>query len=207
MAELSVAAVLSALGDAWIVLHSVRMGADAETLDHVVIGPPGVLVISTKNHAGEKVWVGERTFIADDSRHPYLQLFDRHNHAIATRLAAAGRPPVAVTSCVVVADPRELVIGRRSQNIEVMSSRDFGRWLHGLPRLLSPQLVSAVAAEAASWPVVSGAEADAEERVFDFERLRSRIRRSLVLRLGWLVAALAVTYGTLYQTMFAVQGS
>ena len=204
MAELSVAAVLSALGDDWTVLHSVR--ADSATLDHVVIGPPGVLIISTKNHAGEKVWVGERTFIADDARHPYLQLSERHNRAIATRLSAAG-PPVAVTSCLVVADPRELVIDGRSLHIEVMSSRVFGRWLHGLPRLLSRQLVSAISAEVATWPVVPGAEADAEERVFDFQRLRSRIRRSLVLRLGWLAAALAVTYGTLYQTMFAAQGS
>ena len=206
MAELSVAAVLSALGDDWTVLHSVRVGSESDTLDHVVIGPPGVLIISTKNHAGEKVWVGERTFMANDARHPYLQLSDQHNRAIATRLSAAGRPPVAVTSCLVVADPRELVIDARSLHIEVISSRVFGRWLHGLPRLLSPQLVSAISAEAATWPVLSDAEADAEEKVFDFQRLRGRIRLSLLVRLGWLAAALAVTYGTLYQTVFASQG-
>lgn len=60
--EITVAAVLSALTEpsrldrlrrrapAWRVLHSVPVGTGRGDIDHVLIGPPGVVTINTKHH-------------------------------------------------------------------------------------------------------------------------------------------------------------
>ncbi len=205
VAELTVAGVLSSLGEDWTVLHSVPMGPDVANLEHLVIGPSGVLVISTKSHAGQRVWVGERMFIADEVRYPHLPLAERQNRAVEERLASEGRASVPIASCVIVADPRELTVKRHTRHIEVMTSRDFERWLLDLPRLLSPQLVSAVVASASAWSMSDRGD-DLEDPLPAFDRLRRRIRRSLLLRLGWLAVGLALSYGALYRGALVLLG-
>jgi hypothetical protein len=199
MAELFVVDVLSTMGEGWTVLHSVPMGPDAADLDHLLIGPPGVLVISVASHAEQKVWVGERIFMADDVRHPYLPFAEHRNRAVAARLAADDRASVTVTSCIVVADPGELTVTRTVRQIEIMASRDFERWLRNLPRLLSPGLVSVLAAEAAAWPAVTDADRDTDRALLAFDALRRCVRRAFLLRIGWIAVGTLLCYGALYR--------
>ncbi len=206
IAELSVAGALSSLGEDWTVLHSVPIGPDVASIEHLVIGPPGVLIISTKSHAGQRVWAGELMFIADDVRHPYLPLAEQQNGAVAERLASEDRALVPVTSCLVVAGPCELTVKRHARHIEIVPSRDFGRWLLDLPRLVSPQLVSALAASASGWSMPDDQVDDTELHLVAFDRLRRSIRRSLLLRAGWVGVALALSYGALYSGALALLG-
>ncbi|MET4783088.1 nuclease-related domain-containing protein [Glaciihabitans sp. UYNi722] len=200
-AELAVAHSLTSLGDDWTVLHSVSMEPNTPALEHLAIGPPGVFVISTKSHAAQTVWVGELMFMADDIRYPYLPIAEQQNREVAERFDL--RAPV--TSCMVVAAPRELTVRRHARHIEIVTAHGFEKWLRELPRLLSPQLVSTLAAEASSWPAANAQDSAGE--LHAFEALRRRIRRSLVTRLGWIALAIGITCGALYRAVLALMAA
>ena len=55
--EESVGAKLDGLSEhGWHVLHAVPVGDRGTDIDHVLIGPGGVLTLNTKNHPGATVW-------------------------------------------------------------------------------------------------------------------------------------------------------
>ncbi|HEX4789120.1 MAG TPA: nuclease-related domain-containing protein [Actinospica sp.] len=70
--------------DGWVVLSSIvkRSGAD---IDHLVIGPPGVFTVNTKNHDGAVVSVGEDEVKVNGRQQPYLRN-SRHEAASAERI-------------------------------------------------------------------------------------------------------------------------
>src|SRR6188768_2421918 len=78
--------------DGWYVLHDVRWpGRQRANLDHVVVGPPGVLVVDAKNWSGSVTLDGGRL---RQNGHPR----DREAHAVAEAAdAVAERLGPAVT--------------------------------------------------------------------------------------------------------------
>jgi hypothetical protein len=83
--------------DGWAVLSSIVKGTGAD-IDHLVIGPPGVFTVNTKNHAGAAIRVvGEQEVRVNGTQHPYLRN-SRHEAASAERvLTAAVGMQVSVT--------------------------------------------------------------------------------------------------------------
>ncbi len=63
LGERRVAAELDRLGPAFTVLHAVPVGNGSTDIDHLVIGPTGVFSINTKNHSGQRVFVGGGSFV------------------------------------------------------------------------------------------------------------------------------------------------
>ena len=66
--ELLVGRHLETLSAGWFLTHDVLLGGNAGNLDHVLVGPPGVFVVNTKNHGdraviikGTNVWVDGKT--------------------------------------------------------------------------------------------------------------------------------------------------
>jgi hypothetical protein len=70
--ERKVGALLAQLGEGWTVLHSVPVGRGASDIDHVVIGPPGVLTINTKFSPGKDVWVAGRGMYVGGTKQQYV---------------------------------------------------------------------------------------------------------------------------------------
>jgi hypothetical protein len=62
----SALAVLEHLG--FVVLHDLRLAGRDWNIDHVVIGPPGVVVVETKQWAGGQAVVGRRHLTVDGRR-------------------------------------------------------------------------------------------------------------------------------------------
>ena len=83
--EEEVAWRLHKLGEGWRVLHSVPIGTGETDIDHVVIGPPGVFSLNSKNHLGKRVTVYERAI---------RNLSGRMRHAV--EFSCVRRPPVLV---------------------------------------------------------------------------------------------------------------
>lgn len=214
LAELEVVRVLGSLDASWTVLHSVPVDDEA-VVDHLAIGPAGVFAIGTRNHAGQRVWVGERTFMVDDERVDCLAGADALAAAVSRRLSAASGvalqagtvfaagPEGLVTPCIVIDAPGELVIHQRPARTEVATSRTFGPWLTALPRLLSPAVVTALSAAALAgdtW-VVAGASADASSELREFDRLHRRVTASRVRRLLWAGLGVVLSYGTMIASL------
>ena len=71
--EEKIAGELVKLGPAWRVLHAVEVGKNGSDIDHVVIGPAGVITLNTKRHPGAKAWVGEHVVMVNGQRSDYLR--------------------------------------------------------------------------------------------------------------------------------------
>jgi hypothetical protein len=213
IAELALADSLAALGREWTVLHSVPVAeegfGDRPIIDHLVIGPAGIFTLSIQSHAGQSLWVGERTFIADGERLNHLAIAEEGALAVSrllTEALAAGGAilDVIVTPCVVVDAPATLQVLQRPGRVQVVTARTFASWLTGLPRLKSPVAVEefvAVAVSASTWPMSRPAhgegEAGTRHRTAEFELLRHRVSSARVRRLLWTGLGVVVSYSAL----------
>lgn len=119
----------------WRVLHAVPVGARGSDIDHVLIGPGGVITINTKHHRGKKVRAKpDVVFVGKDAK-KYGQI-SQHEAARAARLlTAAARRPVSVRSAVVVVGAKS-VRGSRSAGVEVMPKSHLLVWLLFQRRIL-----------------------------------------------------------------------
>jgi hypothetical protein len=161
LAELEVADVIAALGDEWIVLDGAGAGGrefalrgdSAVCADRILVGPPGVFTVTLRNHFDDKVWVGERTFVVGSARFPHIRDAEFEADRVSETIGSVLDTPIAVTPCLVIADPAELVVRDRPRRTEVLVPQDFGVWLHGLPRILSPAALADYSAIArVNWP-------------------------------------------------------
>ena len=62
------------------------------TVDHIVIGPPGVIALNAKRHPGGKAWVGECMVMVNGQKTDYLRN-SRFEAQRAARLLFATRGP------------------------------------------------------------------------------------------------------------------
>jgi hypothetical protein len=102
----------------WRVLHSVPIGTRGRDIDHVLIGPPGVVVINTKHHRGGRLILDGDTVTVNGRRTAYIAaarqeavastqlltaaLTEAGAGALAARLPV--RPVIAVVGGVLHAD-------------------------------------------------------------------------------------------------------
>ncbi len=209
LAEIALADSLAALGPEWTVLHSVPVEAvltarhSPQTIDHLVIGPAGIFSITVHSHAGQTVWVGERTFMVDDERLDHLAVAEDAASAasrlLAVALAAAGMTAdVVVTPCIVVDSPVALQVRQRPDRIQISTARNFTAWLAALPRLISPAVVnslSAVSLRDSTWSASAAVPLhDAYHRRDDFDQLRLQIASAKLRRLVWTGLGVILTY-------------
>jgi hypothetical protein len=139
----------------WQVLHAVPVGRQGADIDHVVIGPFGVVTVNTKA-TGTSVWVGEHGMKVGGTTVDYL----RKSRAEAARagrllgLAAGGRVPVR--AAIVFVGARRFAVARGGPR-DVAVLRDpaaLRRWLRRQGAVLAPERVAEVYAAArrpATW--------------------------------------------------------
>ncbi|WP_258802305.1 nuclease-related domain-containing protein [Pseudarthrobacter sp. NS4] len=150
LGEMAVGGILERLGPEWLVLHAVPVGAGSADIDHVLIGPPGVFTLNTKNHSGQSVWVAGRTLMVAGRKTRHLYNYNAAHEAAraAKLLSVAVGAAVEVTGVVVVVEPKSLTIKARPENAAVVSDTQLLRWLSRCPRELGPREVAQIAAAA-----------------------------------------------------------
>lgn len=145
--EEEVARRLRGLGDGWHVIHAVPVGEKDSDIDHVVIGPPGVFTLNTKNHSKGKVWVAERAFMVNGQKTDYLRN-SRHEANRAKRLlsSACGFPVTVEPVIVVMA--ADLTIKDQPPDVHVVARKRITKWLIGRPPMLSPEAIEIIYGQA-----------------------------------------------------------
>ncbi len=157
MGEEEVAKRLRTLGDEWHVLHSVPVGAHDTDIDHVVIGPPGVFTLNTKNHLGKRVTVYERAIYVSGTKQPYITKSRAEGRRATKLLSAACGFAVDVTPVVVIM-ANELVVKALPTDVAVVGRKQIARWLSSqAPRLGSHQVseIFAAARQRSAWQTSS----------------------------------------------------
>ncbi len=152
LGERHVGALLSRLGregEAWRVLHAVPVGTRGADIDHVVVGPCGVVTLNTKHHPGQRVWVAGRSVLVTGHRQPYVRNAEHEAERAARLLSAALGRPVPVRAAVVVVGASSLTVKQQPDAVTVLSAARLVRWLQRRPVVLSPAEVRQVARAAA----------------------------------------------------------
>jgi Nuclease-related domain len=139
----------------WHVLHAVPVGRRGSDIDHVVIGPFGVVTVNTKT-TGTAVWVGEYGLTIGGKPVDYIRK-SRHEADRAGRLLRrATGLEVPVQSAIVFVGARKVTVrGSGPADVAVLPTpRALRRWLHQQPPALQPDQVEAIygaARRPASW--------------------------------------------------------
>jgi Nuclease-related domain len=120
----------------WRALHAVPVGSRGSDIDHVLIGPGGVVTLNTKHHRGQRVKAGRFRIFVGGQQTRYAQ-HSQHEARRASRLiaAATGRP-ITVTSAVVIVGARRLR-GSQTDGIPVLTRTGLLIWLLRRPHTLT----------------------------------------------------------------------
>ena len=187
--EIAVGELLSQLGSAWRVVHAVPVGSKDSDIDHVVVGPPGVFTVNTKNHSGQSVWVARTTFLVAGQRKPWIRNSEHEAARAARLLTDAVGAPVVVRPLIVVTNPRSLTVKEPPREVTVLTARRLVRWLRMQPPVLSDDQVgdiSLAAASTSTWVKRWGAavsDGAADRRAY--ERLHREVLTAMRVRLAW----------------------
>ncbi len=124
--EEKVARELAKLGPAWRVLHAIEVGSNGSDLDHIVIGPPGVITLNAKRHPRGKAWVGERMVMVNGQKTNYLRNSRFEAQRAARLLSAACGRPMAAVAAVVFVDLDDFTVKQMSVDVHVTTRRRLG---------------------------------------------------------------------------------
>lgn len=95
------AALNKATKHGWKVLHSIPVGAESD-IDHLAIGPGGVVLINTKHHKGAKVTVRQGGIYVNGAQTKHvLQVRSQVKRATLALSVALGAP-VEIQGCVAI---------------------------------------------------------------------------------------------------------
>jgi hypothetical protein len=197
--EIEVGEALESLGADWVVLHALPVDAEAADIDHLLIGPAGVFIVSTKNHTGQTVWASQRTFMVAGVRYPHIRTLEYEMGRAERLLSTAVGQTVEVAGILAVVAPKSLTVRERHRDVMVLQSQHIVPWLGKLKEALSASEVRALAEAAArpdTWFHVENPLAEPESVRESFEQLRRHVRSSWRRQLGWAIAVTAIGVGT-----------
>jgi hypothetical protein len=138
---------LRKLGDGWKVIHGVPVGTGDSDIDHVVIGPPGVFTLNTKNHLGGRVTVTSKAIYVNGTFQPYLAK-SRAEGKRATKLLTNSCGYEVIAEPLVVIMANELKIKGLTEGVHVVGRKQITRWLLNQRQTLLPEEVDAIYAMA-----------------------------------------------------------
>ncbi len=175
LGERRVGRILAGLGRGWRVLHAVPQGDGDATIDHLVIGPPGVFTLTTGGVIGAEA---------------------EARAASRSLTRAAGIPVVARP---VVVDTRADTHAT-GHSAHLVPTTRLLRHLRDLPATLGPDTVASVARAAEEWTTWKPFVVDAGHRdpVDAFERLHTEVVGARVRRTLWLIVGAAALIASVF---------
>jgi Nuclease-related domain. len=139
----------------WRVLHSVPPG-DAQgrirgDVDHLLVGPPGVVTINTKHHRAGRLELDGESLVVNGRPSEYIRKdrreAERVSEFLRPALTGAGHPAVAEQ---VVVRPMIVIVGGRllisawAPGVTVVMTRQLVQALRSIPTVLAPAGTDAV---------------------------------------------------------------
>lgn len=146
--EEKVAKELAELGPRWRVLHAVPVGEKGSDIDHVVIGPAGVITLNAKRHPRGKAWIGERAIIVNGQRTDYLRNSSFEAKRATRLLSSACGRTINVVAAIVFVDLENFTVKQMPADVHVTTRLRLVKWLRSLPVVLDDAEVEEIYARA-----------------------------------------------------------
>jgi len=198
VSEIEVGDALARLGDDWVVLHALPVGAGTTDIDHVVIGPGGVFIINTKNHPGQTVWASQRAFLVSGIRHPYIRNMEYEMGRVERLLSSASGISVEVSGILAVVAAKSITVREKHRDVTVLSTASIVQWLLDRSIVLSAVEVAAIgdsAELAATWQHDGTPVSDRDSLRESFAELRAQVRAAWRLQVIWATVTTIVGAG------------
>lgn len=141
--EEEVARRLQALGSEWHVLHAIQVRESGTDIDHLVIGPPGVFSLNTKNHLHANVWVADKVIMVNGQKVPYLRNSKSEASRATKTLSASCGFPVKVRPVIVIM-ASSLTFKGRPIDVDVVARKRIVAWLKNRPTTLTTDHVARI---------------------------------------------------------------
>jgi hypothetical protein len=191
--ERTTSRMLEALGPEFVVLHSVPVIDHDTDIDHIVIGPMGVVTVNTKRLREAKVWVAGDTVLVGGFRAGYVEAARAETERVREVLASLTLPVTPIRSVVAIVDASQVTVRESPADVDVMDARRLLWKLRRMPAVIGPDAVWAIAGalgSAATWSdtVPSSSPDDVVGR---FDALHREVRVARAARLGWAAALCA----------------
>lgn len=129
--ELVVGGLLDSLkSEGFIVLHSVPIGEKDSDIDHVVVSPSGkVFTINTKNHAGKKVAVYEKSVLVDGTKTHYYRNSKFEAERVKKSIDAAYKVDSSVYPVLVFVNTDQVKLYNKPSDVKSLSSPNLLKWI------------------------------------------------------------------------------
>jgi hypothetical protein len=183
LGEREVGAALSRLPQGWSAFHAVPVGSGEADVDHLVVGPGGIFVITTKHHRGGRVTVYSRAIWVNGVKQQYLRNSDLEVARVRGLLLRAGFD-VPVHPVIAVVGAKEVRFRQQPARATLLRAESMVRWLSRRPGSLDAETVARVARlfdDPATWRPLEP-RPDTVERFGAIER---EVRCAQLVRAGW----------------------
>lgn len=191
LGEIAVAKSLKNLGPGWTVLQAARMDSLNLNIDHVAIGPAGVFTITTKDHTGQRVWVGEDSLLVNGHRTNHIEDVRHAAHSVERLLRSSWDLPITVTPVIALIDPGSLAFGkRRLRDVVVVRSAHLERTITRRRSVLSEASIAiyvGIADDRSSWHPDSRVKDDTLHYEHRFHHLQHQVSNAALRRHLWIV--------------------
>jgi len=118
---------LAKLDRRWHVLHSIRIGDNAD-VDHLVIGPAGVFALNAKHHKYATVSIDGECVMVNGFPQPYLGKSRHEARRVGQLLSDALGEHVAVHGVVVVVNAGHFTIRHQPWDIQLIEKPRLRKW-------------------------------------------------------------------------------
>lgn len=193
LGEIEVARRLETLGHEWCVLHSVPVGTRGSDIDHVAIGPPGVVTINTKFHEGAKVWVGSRRILVNGQKTEHLRNSRYEAKRVARILSERVGHDVAAYAALVIVGASTLTIRQQPDGVAVLRDTQLNRWMTSQTASLDVDRWNTIrmAAESSeTWGLASYEQPD----LAHFQKVCQSVHAAKRRRIVWVLGALLAPF-------------
>lgn len=171
-----VAGLLEHLPAGWTALHSLPVAGEDVVVDHLLVGPAGVLPVTTASHPGRRMVVAGRIVTVGGRRLPTVLGAEADGDRVGRLLVAHGLGVVPVAPVVAVAAPTRLVVQERPRGVAVVPAETLRNRLADKPQVLDPETVARVLAVLDRPDVWGPAEAPQPDLLQRFAELEGRSR-------------------------------
>ena len=154
----TVAKILDGIADDYVVVHNQAIGRRGARVDHIVVGPFGVLCLTGRHQRG-RVIVTDKDCIADGDRLDVVSKARRQATAVGARLKAVSGLDCAPHPVVVMIGA-QLTLQSQPEGVTILTDDALPLWLRSLPQALDEvqqRALSNAVADTRTWTTKSSA--------------------------------------------------
>lgn len=200
LGELGVSESLARLDPRWTVLHAVPQGEGLADIDHLAIGPAGILCIRTIDVGQQSVSVARGALSVAGTRSSHLRESEFEVGRAERTLGVAQGSPVTAVGVIVVVDPHSITVRDMPRDVVVVDPAGLVGAIEALPDRLDELEIRRLVEHAEkpeTWLGHGSVSQDDELRT-RFAAIHRQIRTAHAVRRSWIVAISSALLGVVF---------